>query len=249
MSICLLRLPKQNLILTQQSPTRANFLLRHNMSTMQERKNALRKDIRQRLSALSPKEISSQSRAAQDIILSLPQYQQANRLSIYLSMPTAEAQTDLLVRSALQAGKEVFVPYIHRLPAPSGETKKRSVLEMLQLDSVDEYEGLGRDAWGIPSLPAEGLKTRANARGGYGVDVGEEEESDESLDLVVVPGVAFDDGMNRLGHGKGFYDDFLTRFYERRSRKKPFLGKRVSQSRFAVFVLQVLIAFSRPLLG
>ena len=42
----------------------------------------------------------------------------------------------------------------------------------------------------------------------------------ENLDLVIVPGVAFDKKGNRLGRGKGFYDRFL----EKLSGDTPSIG-------------------------
>jgi 5-formyltetrahydrofolate cyclo-ligase len=42
------------------------------------------------------------------------------------------------------------------------------------------------------------------------------------LDLVVVPGVAFDSQCNRLGHGKGYYDSFFAEYQEKNS-DMPFL--------------------------
>jgi 5-formyltetrahydrofolate cyclo-ligase len=53
-------------------------------------------------------------------------------------------------------------------------------------------------------------------------------ESDSAgLDMIVIPGVAFDRDLNRIGHGKGYYDHFFQRCFEHAKRKKkapPILG-------------------------
>jgi 5-formyltetrahydrofolate cyclo-ligase len=200
----------------------------------QAAKKALRKEIKSRLSSLSEDEIATQSEQAQKVILNLDKYKQAKSLSIYLSMPAAEAQTDLLVRDALRSGKQVFVPFLY---APTqdvavGGGKPRKVMDLLRLNSESEYDGLSKDAWGIPSLSADSVGHRENAMGGKGLTLvgdritdGVSEGNAGGLDLVVVPAVAFDTHLDRLGHGAGFYDAFLTRFCSQGKCAKPYLGE------------------------
>jgi 5-formyltetrahydrofolate cyclo-ligase len=191
-------------------------------------KSELRSRIREKLSALDVENVAAQSAEAQRTIITLPQFQQADRIGIYLSMPTGEAQTDTLVKASLLSGKSVFVPYIYSIGA---EKPKRKVMDMLRLESMDEYYGLKRDSWGIPSLSREGREGRENAMGGRGLSFtaeGSEHKAGEDqggLDMIVVPAVAFDRSMNRMGHGAGFYDRFLTRFCDGDLRSKPFLGQ------------------------
>ena len=190
-------------------------------------KKDFRKEIKAKLSQLTGDEITAQSAKAQDLVLNLKQYKEAQTLSIYLSMPKSESQTTKLVHDALHQGKKVFVPYIHQ---PRTGPK---IIDMLRLASVAEFDGLERDGWGIPSLAADSVEGRENAMGGRGLSSGEnppETEDGEgrkgegTLDLVVLPGVAFDQGMNRLGHGRGFYDAYLSRFCSDGTRK-PYLGE------------------------
>lgn len=85
-------------------------------------------------------------------------------------------------------------------------------MDMFALRSMAEFESLQPDKWGIPSLQATQIEGRQN-----GLTHG--------LDLIVMPGMAFDYGFRRLGHGKGYYDHFLTR-YSKMASNMPFLGKK-----------------------
>jgi len=123
-------------------------------------------------------------------------------------MPAGELSTRNIVQDALQNGKKVYIPYIHKVD-------QLSIMDMLALNSMAEFESLQPDKWGIPSLQATQIPGRRNCFDATG------------LDLIVMPGMAFDQGFRRLGHGKGYYDHFLTR-YSKWSNKMPFLGKRSS---------------------
>lgn len=121
-------------------------------------------------------------------------------------MPTGEIQTDPIVRHALSAGKQVFVPYIYKLQEPCPGMPK-SIMDMVNLQSLSDYESLKPDSWGIPTIKAHTISAREHIliKNGKG------------LDLILMPGVAFDSDpgtsfIRRLGHGRGFYDYFLHHY-------------------------------------
>jgi 5-formyltetrahydrofolate cyclo-ligase len=134
-------------------------------------------------------------------------------------MPSGEVSTTDIVKQALGQGKKVFVPYIWK----ASESKRpQSSMEMLALRSLEDLDTLHRDAWGIPTLSKESLSDRENALGGIGLSEGEHNGFSGGvggLDLILLPGMAFDRMNRRLGHGKGFYDRFLHRYSALASRE------------------------------
>ncbi|CAI7642921.1 unnamed protein product [Penicillium glandicola] len=165
-------------------------------------KRDLRKRMRSTLQSLSTTSINQQSSAATTKFLSLPEYENAQSIAVYLSMPSGELSTTGIVKDALQRGKNVYIPYIHM-------QDKTSIMDMFALRSMSEFESLQPDKWGIPSLLSTQIEGRPNGL-------------TQGLDLIVMPGMAFDHEFRRLGHGKGYYDHFLTR-YSTLARKMPFL--------------------------
>lgn len=150
-------------------------------------------------------------------------------------MPSGELSTQSIVQDALKGGKQVFIPYIHNVESPPTQ-QKTSVMDMLALESMDEFESLESDKWGIPSLKPSQVSGRRNCLGGQGVSGAASQTTQEhqGLDLIVMPGMAFDQEFRRLGHGKGYYDHFLSRYWKQEENsnaetpKMPFLGKKQS---------------------
>ena len=157
-------------------------------------------------------------------------------------MPQSEVFTSAIVKDALQQRKQVFVPYIYD-QSVDGQARSRSVMDLVSLHSKSDYERLNPDGWGIPT-PDEGsiferhriLEYSGNAVGEIiqmeTQDITRKQRITEHgrLDLIVMPGVAFDNNLARLGHGKGFYDYFLDRYYTSKvalsneGTSMPFLG-------------------------
>jgi 5-formyltetrahydrofolate cyclo-ligase len=152
----------------------------------------------------------------------MPEYQAARRISVYLSMPAGEINTSGIVRHALSQGKKVFIPYTYNLVSPA-EGQPKSIMDMVELRSMLELDALKPDKWGIPTPDNDSIASRANCFGGNGITRGDMGAATDGLDLIVLPGMAFDTSFGRLGHGKGFYDYFLSRCHS--ASRMPFRGK------------------------
>ena len=70
---------------------------------------------------------------------------------------------------------------------------------MLRLTSLEEARAFPRTKWGIPEPDKATAAHMEDAT----------EASD--LSLLLVPAVAFDARCGRLGHGRGYYDAFISR--------------------------------------
>ncbi|KAK5085784.1 hypothetical protein LTR05_005072 [Lithohypha guttulata] len=197
-------------------------------STIREEKKALRKHIKELLGKIEEENVKEQCTViVTRKVLQLPEYQHAKSVSVFLSMPGREVSTIEIVRDALRQGKQVFIPYIHS----AQDDQKHKVMDMLRLQDEQDLQSLKPDKWGIPSLSPESIDKRENALGGKGIDDSSDvSDSASILDLILMPGMAFDTAHNRLGHGKGFYDTYLSKIHRitEASGKRPRFPKLVA---------------------
>ncbi len=113
----------------------------------------------------------------------LPEYATARTVLYYVDA-RSEVRTRFDLPDALASGKKVVVPWCN----PAGE------LELFYLEGMEELEiGMYRILEPLPHLRQKPEKQVPVA----------------ALDLVMVPGVAFDERGGRMGHGKGYYDKLL----------------------------------------
>ncbi len=150
---------------------------------IQEKKRHIREKLLERLKNHKEDDRLKKSLKIGRKFFGLKEFLKAKTVLFYLSFD-GEVDTVRMIKDTIKRGKRVAVPVIRR------ETKEM-----------------------IPSLIRD---LEAEVRTGpYGVRHPKEEYirpiSLKSIDLVVVPGLAFDETGNRLGRGMGYYDRFLSR--------------------------------------
>ncbi|KAH6565997.1 hypothetical protein BASA50_005282 [Batrachochytrium salamandrivorans] len=150
-------------------------------------KAAFRKKMRAVLKTIPADITEQQSKAVTARLLATEEYQRSSKVALFLSMK-GEVGTNDILWDIFQSGKQCFVPMCNP-----------DVMEMVLLKSWADFESLPRNSWGIPEpQPQDG---RLNAL----------DPTMGGLDLIIMPGLAFDHSGNRIGYGKGYYDVFLKK--------------------------------------
>ena len=121
------------------------------------------------------------SRSIQERLLSLKEFEESHTVSIYMDFDN-EVRTREIVSDSLQRGKRVVIPYM--------KGKNNTLLLSEVRDMEKELE---RNTFGILEPKREYFRYIP----------------DSEVEMLVVPGVAFDEKGRRLGFGGGYYDRLL----------------------------------------
>jgi len=153
-------------------------------ASQQESRQESKRDLRRRTiaarQAMDPAERDRLSHLAQQAVLGSPEWARAQVVLLYIPI-RGEADTAALASAGRQAGKRLLLPRVEQA------THK---LWLHRWDGTPEQ--LAPGAYGIPE-PRPDLPP----------------EDPSAVDLVIVPGVAFDRRGCRLGYGGGYYDRLL----------------------------------------
>ena len=154
------------------------------MMLMTEKKTK-RKEVLAQRDAMTAAEAEEKSVAIAENLMKIKEYQDAAVVLFYAAKGN-EAGTGKLIRAAIKGGKKVLLPVTDMVK------KEIDIAEIKDYDSE-----LREGAFGILE-PYPFLK-RVNPK------------NEKDIDVVIVPGVAFDLTCHRLGYGHGFYDKLLHR--------------------------------------
>jgi 5-formyltetrahydrofolate cyclo-ligase len=143
-------------------------------------KAQLRRKLQNCLLSITSQQRSEKSRKACQKLVSIPQFQSASTVMMFLSLPH-EVDTSEAILNAWQLGKAVAVPKV--------SWQQRHMIAV-QINSLET--GISTEASGLQN-PVAGAPVAF-----------------EEIDLVVTPGLGFDKKGNRLGRGGSYYDRFFA---------------------------------------
>ena len=152
-----------------------------------------KKEIRSRIlnlrNSFNTNDVESNSDLIQAKLWQLIESHGFKSIMFYIAFGS-EVRTQICISKALDKELNVIVPVCIKT-----KNEQRSVREILPSRLLDPKSELAEGTFGV-------LEPKIEFRRPF---------SPEEIDLVVVPGVAFDERCYRIGYGAGYYDRFLPR--------------------------------------
>jgi 5-formyltetrahydrofolate cyclo-ligase len=151
----------------------------------------IRRDVLFKRDSISEETKKDKDRKIRETLLGLSEFKASHKILLYASF-RSEVDTFDLLKYCIDSGKTTVLPKVD---------KQNNELKLYEIKYTEE---LISGYLGIPEP-----------------DVSEDRLMDvEHMDLIIIPGVAFDEQCSRLGYGKGFYDKLLSRVRGQGSRVK-----------------------------
>lgn len=188
---------------------------RDRLESIFKQKKILRTKVRRALKSMDPLQRSQEDETIQSLVLDAPWFKSSQRLCAYISCSSLrEVDTSKILSRILQnSAKDDHTQMKKKLYVPRVEDRN-SHMRMLNISSVDDMIANSMDILEPAALDADGNERE---------DV---MQADDPVELLLLPGLAFDGSGRRLGRGGGYYDTFLRNYQElahARNWKQPLL--------------------------
>jgi len=158
-------------------------------------KSEIRKHILGIRDSITPEKRKQKNSAISESLFALTEFIAARSILLYASFGS-EVETGNIIEYCLAKGVVVALP--------------RVVRESGRLD-IYRISGVAELVPGYRGIP----EPRPSRDSSIGID---------NIDLVITPGVAFDESCNRIGYGKGYYDKLLGQTSQSEAGRKPFFA-------------------------
>lgn len=143
-------------------------------------KENLRKELMKKRKSLSDIDISRKSSQIEKRFFEMNEYKASQTILFYVSYDN-EVYTHEMIKKSMSEEKNIIVPVSNK--------ENRTLI----LSKLDKWENLETGSYNILEPKKECI----------------EKISLDIIDLIIVPGVGFDEQGHRIGHGMGYYDRLL----------------------------------------
>ncbi|MCH8004400.1 MAG: 5-formyltetrahydrofolate cyclo-ligase [Nanoarchaeota archaeon] len=146
-------------------------------------KQTLKQEIFGKRKALSKEDVKENSNKIKKNLYSLQEFKQSKNILFYVSFNNEVSTIEIIKELLINKEKNIIVPYV---------LKNNLILQLSELRNINELEP---KTFGILE-PKENYIREFNYK---------------KIDLIILPGVAFDTKGHRIGYGYGYYDRFLKK--------------------------------------